>query len=87
MNLRKSIILLTSFVAQNIWQTKNGEIYVNNTIPYRIRGVNWHGIETNCKVPHGLWLNKVSFYLDILKQVEQVEHPFFKLTLQNENKK
>lgn len=66
MNLRKSIILLTSFVAQNIWETKNGEIYVNNTIPYRIRGVNWHGIETNCKVPHGLWLNKVSFYLDIL---------------------
>lgn len=67
MNLRKSILFLANLTVAK-WTTKNGSIYYNETIPYIVRGVNWHGMETNCKVPHGLWLNPMTFYMSVLSE-------------------
>lgn len=61
-NLLNTILLATNL----IWSTKNGNIY-NQTTPYIIRGTNWHGIESDCNVPHGLWANSMKFYFDFLQ--------------------
>ena len=76
MRLRLHLILLPLLCSarnllrgtiNGVWSTRNGMIMFNNTIPYIIRGTNWHGIESDCKVPHGLWVNSINFYLDLLE--------------------
>jgi hypothetical protein len=59
-------IFTISFVNAN-WYTNNGSIYNNDKI-YNIIGCNWNGIETECKVPHGLWLNPLEYYITFLKE-------------------
>jgi len=51
-----------------LWTTKDGKIYYKDKIEYTIRGCNWHGIETNCRVPHGLWINSLDIYFDLLSE-------------------
>jgi aryl-phospho-beta-D-glucosidase BglC (GH1 family) len=48
------------------WSTSDGLITVSGR-PFHIKGVNFHGMESSCRVPHGLWLNPLSYYLDILQ--------------------
>jgi aryl-phospho-beta-D-glucosidase BglC (GH1 family) len=62
--------LLFNFIFGSIplWSTKNGRIFYKNKIEYTIRGCNWHGIETNCKVPHGLWINSIDTYFNLLSK-------------------
>lgn len=49
-----------------IWSTNDGRIIHNGT-PYRIRGINWSGTESNCRVPHLLWDAPASHYWDLLQ--------------------
>jgi len=45
------------------WTTRENEIYFQDKA-YGVRGVNWFGAETDCMVPHGLWVHSLDYYLD-----------------------
>lgn len=47
--------------------TKNKLFY--NEQEYRIKGINWFGIETICNVPHGLWIHNTEFYMDTIRNL------------------
>lgn len=34
---------------------------------YNIRGINWFGMETNCRCPHGLWVHSTEYYMDLMR--------------------
>lgn len=53
-------------VSNGEWTTKNNNIYYNDQL-YRIRGVNWFGSETDCRVPLGMWVQSLDWYLDTLR--------------------
>lgn len=53
-----------------VWTSQHCRVFYGDA-PYFIKGVNWNGIESDCCVPHGLWQNSLSFYLDLL-----VDHGF-----------
>ncbi|TMW64638.1 hypothetical protein Poli38472_011518 [Pythium oligandrum] len=46
------------------YQSKNGRLYAvssNGTeVPFRVKGVNWFGMETDLAVPFGLWENQMN---------------------------
>lgn len=48
------------------WTTSNYSIYYENTL-YKIRGINWFGINNDCLCTNGLWVHDLDFYLDLIK--------------------
>ncbi len=48
------------------WRTKNARIEYRGR-PVQLKGINFHGIETDCRVPHGLWFHNLDYYLDLLQ--------------------
>jgi len=59
-------IFLFTGIAGAHWSTKNNEIYYGAEV-YHVRGVNWFGAETECRVPQGLWVHSLDYYLDLLR--------------------
>ena len=35
---------------------------------FRLKGINWNGIESDCRIVHGLWEHGLDHYLDILEK-------------------
>ena len=60
-----------------LWISRNHSIYYENKL-YNIRGINWFGIESHCKIMHGLWIHPLSFYLDIFVDngINSIRIPF-----------
>lgn len=48
------------------WEIKGGSLWYNKTTPFYLRGVNWFGYETECHIVHGLWINTMDSYFQIL---------------------
>lgn len=51
---------------QQIWTTRNNKLYLGNQT-FVLKGMNWNGAESDCKVIHGLWANSLNHYLDLLQ--------------------
>ena len=47
------------------WTTSGHQLFLGNET-FRLKGINWNGVESDCRVVHGLWENSVDFYLDLL---------------------
>lgn len=47
------------------WTTSGHQLFLGNET-FHLKGINWNGVESDCRVVHGLWENSVDFYLDIL---------------------
>jgi aryl-phospho-beta-D-glucosidase BglC (GH1 family) len=47
------------------WSTATNYVMYQGS-PYRIKGVNMHGLETGCRSIDGMWKNPLSYYLDKL---------------------
>ena len=63
-DLRRSAPLSTT--KNSTWSTQQGIIY-HYQDPYYIRGVNFNGVESNCRVFLGLFDHPLSFFLDYLQ--------------------
>jgi endoglucanase len=50
------------------WVTHSGLVYHGDSV-FRIRGINWHGFETDCRVLHGLWAHPMDTYLDTIERL------------------
>lgn len=48
------------------WSTSDRSI-VRYGNPVELKGINFHGTETSCRVQHGLWMNPLWYYLDVLR--------------------
>lgn len=48
------------------WRTQNRRILYRGQ-PVILRGINFHGVESECRVTHGLWKHPLSFYMDLLQ--------------------
>jgi endoglucanase len=48
------------------WRTHDNALYYGDSV-FRLKGVNWNGIESDCRAVHGLWENPIDFYMDILQ--------------------
>ena len=53
-------------VNQSLWTTAHHQLVYKNE-KFSLKGINWNGMESDCYVPHGMWLNPLQDYLDILK--------------------
>lgn len=63
----------------SFWTSSNAHIIFNNTVPFHVRGLNWFGYETDCKIVHGLWVNSLDTYFDMLAndiQINALRIPF-----------
>lgn len=58
--------LLIIKIVSSQWNSNNSFIYYND-IHYKIRGINWFGINNDCLCPNGLWIHSLDFYLDLIK--------------------
>lgn len=54
------------FAADNLWASRHHRLYYGSDV-FELKGINWHGMESDCRVVHGLWENPLDFYMDILK--------------------
>jgi endoglucanase len=54
------------FAADNMWFSRNHRLYYGVNV-FELKGINWHGMESDCRVVHGLWENPLDFYMDLLK--------------------
>ena len=54
------------------WRTHLGSIYFGNESagPVALKGVNWFGFESACKVPHGLWVRPVDDLFDLMQDYQ-----------------
>lgn len=50
----------------NAWTTQDNKLLYEGNV-FRLKGVNWNGFESDCRVIHGLWANPAEHYLDLLK--------------------
>ena len=48
------------------WSTRENKVFYRDTA-YQIKGINWFGAETDCHVPHGLWVHSLDYYLDLMR--------------------
>lgn len=48
------------------WTTKQNGIFYKDE-PYHVKGINWFGAETECRVPHGLWVHSLDYYMDLMR--------------------
>ena len=48
------------------WRTHDHNIYKND-IKFSLKGTNWFGYETDCKIVNGLWVHPMTWYLDFMK--------------------
>ena len=48
------------------WRTANNQLVYKDQ-KFSLKGINWNGIESDCHVPHGMWINPLSVYTEILK--------------------
>jgi len=72
------------WTVQGKWTTNNSEIYYHDT-RYHVRGINWFGAETECRVPHGLWVHSMEYYLDVMRKYDfnSIRIPFSYENVQN----
>lgn len=68
------------------WSTKQSEIFYGDE-PYHVKGINWFGAETDCRVPHGLWVHSLDYYLDLMRSYDfnSIRIPFSYENAQNMN--
>ncbi len=50
------------------WYTSGGILFYES-LPFWLKGINFHGMESDCRVPHGLWKNSLTSYLDVLQNM------------------
>jgi endoglucanase len=50
-----------------VFTTRDNKIYYGKTIEYKIKGINWFGLETECRCVHGLWIHDTAHYMDLLR--------------------
>jgi len=48
------------------WGISKGGIMYNNA-SYHVRGINWFGFDSDCRVVHGLWMRPVDEYFELLR--------------------
>ena len=54
------------WVASNkVWVTKHNALVYGDQV-FHLKGLNWNGFESDCRIIHGLWANTLDHYLDIL---------------------
>lgn len=57
------------YAIENEWSSRHGRLYYGSK-PFQLKGINWHGMESDCRVVHGLWKHPLSFYLNIVESQE-----------------
>ncbi|NDE13772.1 hypothetical protein EBZ80_02465 [bacterium] len=62
------VVLFLGWLAlcQAVFTTRKNKIYYNDA-EYRIKGINWFGLETECRCVHGLWIHDTAHYMDLLR--------------------
>lgn len=65
--LTQASLLRGSTEEMTSWQTRDRTLFYRGN-DVKIKGINFHGMETDCRVPHGLWKNSLTFYLDLLQE-------------------
>lgn len=60
--------VLTLLGSAASYYVSQGNIFMENGDPVRLRGISWFGFETPDKVVNGLWMNPMNKYLDLVKQ-------------------
>lgn len=54
------------FGSETLWASRNQKLYHGSDV-FELKGINWHGMESECRLVHGLWANTLDFYLNLLK--------------------
>ena len=68
--IRRLCIYLCFFRAVNaVFHVANNTLYYNYQ-SYKIKGINWFGMETSCLCPHGLWMHDTEYYMNIIRNYE-----------------
>ena len=49
------------------WTTRDNQLLYGNEI-FRLKGVNWNGFESDCRVVHGLWTHPLEHYVEVLRK-------------------
>jgi endoglucanase len=49
------------------WRTAHNALY-RGAEAFRLKGINWNGIESDCRVVHGLWEHPLGHYMDVLQE-------------------
>lgn len=57
------------FTPDALWTTRNNQLYYKDDI-FHLKGINWNGMESDCRMVHGMWANTLDHYLDLLKTHE-----------------
>lgn len=65
------LFLSPSFVSfvYGQWSTHQHEIFFQKEV-YPVKGINWFGAETECRVPHGMWVHSLENYLDLIRSYD-----------------
>lgn len=57
------------FAPGTLWATRDNQLYYGDHV-FRLKGINWNGMESDCRLVHGMWANTLEHYLDLLKANE-----------------
>lgn len=49
------------------WRTAGNELTRGGEV-FKLKGINWNGVESDCRAVHGLWEHGLDHYLDVLVQ-------------------
>lgn len=55
------------FASETPWTSRNHQLYYGADA-FELKGINWHGMESECRLVHGLWKNTLDFYLGLLRE-------------------
>ena len=64
------VMVMWMGVVVNAWKSLENRLWWKAGVPFQLKGVNWFGFETECRVVHGLWAVGVDELFDFL-QVNQ----------------
>lgn len=52
-----------------VFSVSNNNLYFNKQ-EYKIKGINWFGMESSCYCPHGLWIHDTEYYMNVIRNFE-----------------
>jgi len=55
-----------SVAAFPLWTSSKHVLWYKNTDEFRLKGLNWFGFETNCRVVHGLWATPIDEFFEFM---------------------
>jgi endoglucanase len=70
----RHVLIIVLFVSKltwgyGQWSTRENQIFFKDQ-SYPVKGINWFGAETGCRVPHGMWVHSLEDYLDQMRRFE-----------------